>query len=326
MRIVLIHPAFLGDTVFLGPAVRALKARWPEGRVSLVVTPRGAPAARLLPGCDEVVVFDKRRADAGPAGLWRLGRRLRALRPDLALVSHASLRSGLLGRLSGARRRPGYAPLCSPRVPLDRALPFVERVLRLAAAAGAPGEPGLALRAPEGRAARAAEEVLAGAARPVVGVVPGAEWATKRWGPERWAALLPMLGGTPVLLGGPGDRELAAEIGRRSELPVRDTTGNSIEEAIAILARCDLVLGGDTGLVHCARALGRPTVILFGPTDPERHVWGPRDRPVSLGLECQPCHDHGPRVCPLGHHRCMVDLEPGRVAAAARPLLDAAAG
>lgn len=326
MRIVLVHPAYLGDTVFLGPAVRALKERWPAGRVSLVVTPRGAPAARLLPGCDEVVVFDKRRADAGAGGLWRLGRRLRALRPELALVSHSSLRSGLLGLLSGARLRPGYAPLCSPRLPLDRALPFVERVLRLAAAAGAPGEPGLALRAPEGEAARAAGEALAGAARPVVGVVPGAEWATKRWGPERWAALLPMLGGTPVLLGGPGDRDLAAEIARRAGLPLRDTTGNSIEEAIAILARCDLVLGGDTGLVHCARALGRPTVILFGPTHPERHLWGPRDRPLALGLECQPCHDHGPRVCPLGHHRCMVDLEPGRVAAAARPLLDAAAG
>lgn len=325
MRVILVHPAFLGDTVFLGPAVRALKSRWPEGRVALVVTPRGAPAARLLPGCDEVVVFDKRGGDAGPAGLWRLGRRLRTLQPDLALVSHSSLRSGLLAWLSGAPRRPGYAPLCNPRVRLDRSLPFVERALRLAAAAGAPGEPGLALRAPPGQAARA-EEVLAGAVRPVVGIVPGAEWATKRWGPERWAALLPLIGGTPVLLGGPGDRDLAAEIGRRSRLPVRDTTGNSIEEAVAILARCDLVLGGDTGLVHCARALGRPTVILFGPTHRERHVWGPWDRPVSLGLECQPCHDHGPAACPLGHHRCMVDLEPERVAAAARPLLDAVAG
>jgi len=325
MRIVLIHPAFLGDTVFLGPAVRALKARWPEAQVALVVTPRGAPAARLLPGCDEVVVFDKRGADAGAAGLWRVGKRLRAWRPDLVLVSHTSLRSGLLGWLTGAARRPGYAPLSHPRVPLDRALPFVERVLRLAAAAGAPGEPGLALRAPPGQAARA-EEVLAGAARPVVGVVPGAEWATKRRGPERGAGLLPLLGGTPVLLGGPGDRELAAEIRRRSGLAVRDTTGNSIEEAVAILARCDLVLGGDTGLVHCARALGRPTVILFGPTHVERHVWGPRDRPLSLGLECQPCHDHGPKVCPLAHHRCMVDLDPERVAGAARSLLDAAAG
>jgi heptosyltransferase-2 len=291
--------------------------------VALVVTPRGAPVARLLPGCDEVVVYDKRGADAGPAGLWRLGRRLREMQPDLALVSHRSLRSGLLGLLSGAPRRPGYAPFCRPRLSLDRRGPFVERALRLAAAAGAPGDPALSLRAPPGQEAYA-DRVLAGAARPVVGIVPGAEWATKRWSPDRWSALARRLGGTPVILGGPAERELAAEIGEGAGPAARDTTGNSIEEAVAILARCDLVLGGDTGLVHCARALGRPTVILFGPTHVERHLWGPRERPLSLGLECQPCHDHGPRTCPLGHHGCMARLEPERVEAEARALLDAA--
>jgi heptosyltransferase-2 len=323
VRALVIHPAYLGDTVFLGPAVRALKARWPAGRIALVVTPRGAPVARLLPGCDEVVVFDKRGSDAGPAGLWRTGRRLRAFRPDLALVSHYSLRSGLLGWLSGAPRRPGYAPLCNPRLALDRGRPFPERALRLADAVGAPGEPSLGLRAPAEQEAYA-EGVLAGSARPVVGIVPGAEWPTKRWGPERWADLALRLGGTPVLLGGPADRELAGEIARRAGPAVRDTTGNAIEQAIAILARCDVVLGGDTGLVHCARALGRPTVILFGPTHVERHLFGKHELPLSLGLECQPCHDHGPQVCPLGHHRCMVDLGPERVAAAARLLLDGA--
>jgi len=53
------------------------KARWPEGRVALCVTPRGAPAAHLLPGCDEVFVYDKRGADRGPSGLWRIARRVR---------------------------------------------------------------------------------------------------------------------------------------------------------------------------------------------------------------------------------------------------------
>jgi heptosyltransferase II len=324
-RILVVNPAFLGDTVFLGPALRALKARWRDGHVTVVATPRGAPAARLLPGCDEVVVFDKRRGDAGPLGLWRTGRRLAALRPDLALVPHESLRSGLLAWLSGAPRRIGYAPLCTERLRLDRSRPFVERALRLAATAGAPGSTDLALEAPADPAA-AAERILAGAVRPVIGLVPGAEWATKRWGAERWAALAGQLGGTPVLLGGPADRAEAAAIAAASRVPVRDTCGNSIEEAIALLARCDLVVGGDTGLVHCARALGRPTVVIFGPTRPERHLLGPRERALALGLPCQPCHDHGPEVCPLGHHRCMVDLAPERVAETARALLDAVPG
>jgi heptosyltransferase-2 len=326
VRIVVVHPAFLGDTVFLGPAVRALKARWPEGRVAICTTPRGAPVARLLPGCDEVLVFDKRRADRGLFGLLRAGRRLRAFAPDLALVSHYSLRSGALAWLSDARRRIGYPSLfCTERVRLDRTRPFVERALRLAGLAGAPvDDRTLALAAPE-ECRSYADQILLGVNGPVVGLVPGAEWETKRWGAERWAALAAQLhqgGLNLVILGGPAERSLAARIRELAGVPAIDTTGNSIVEAIALLARCDLVVGGDTGLVHCARALGRRTTILFGPTNPARHVFSARDTPVQLGLECQPCHGHGPERCPLQHHHCMTRLEPATVAGAVRTLLD----
>ena len=65
MRFLLVHPAFLGDTVFLGPAIRALKARWPGSEIGVVVSPRGEAVARQLPGVDEVFAFDKRRSDGG---------------------------------------------------------------------------------------------------------------------------------------------------------------------------------------------------------------------------------------------------------------------
>ncbi|HEX9288983.1 MAG TPA: glycosyltransferase family 9 protein, partial [Anaeromyxobacteraceae bacterium] len=204
MRALVVHPGFLGDTVFLGPAVRALKARWPEGRVAVCVTPRGAPVARLLPGCDDVVVYDKRGADRGLRGLWRAAARLRALRPDVALVPHYSPRAGALARLSGAPRRIGYPAFCNERVPLDRARPFVDRALSLAERAGAPGDPALALLAPR-ELDGYADRVLAGARAPVVGLVPGAEWATKRWGAEpfaRLAAELSRAGASLVVLGG----------------------------------------------------------------------------------------------------------------------------
>jgi heptosyltransferase-2 len=326
VRIVVIHPAFLGDTVFLSPAVRALRARWPEARLAVVATPRGEPAARLLPGCDEVFAYDKRRADRGLSGLWRLGKRLRAFAPDLAVVTHFSLRSGALAWLSGAKRRVGYAPFCTERLRLDRRLPFVDRMLGAAAAAGAAaGDRRLELRGPPDPDGYA-DRLLAGAARPVVGLVPGAEWATKRWGPEKFAVLAERLasrGGTIVLLGGPADRATSARIVELAQLPVRDTTGNSIAEALAVLARCHLVVGGDSGLVHCARGLGCPTVMIFGPTDPGRHHFARGEEPVRLGLDCQPCHDHGPRRCPLAHHHCMTLLSAEAVAEVARGLLDA---
>ena len=329
MRFLLVHPAFLGDTVFLGPAVRALKARWPDCTVGLVVSPRGEAVARGLPGVDEVFVFDKRRGDRGLGGIVRLGRRLRSFAPDVALVSHPSFRSGAVAFLSRAPRRIGYAPLCNDRLAIDRGRPFVERSMRLAARAGAPSEDrSLALRAPVELAAYA-DGVLAGASRPLVGLVPGAEWGTKRWGAERFAGLARAFaqgGASVVVLGGPAERDLAGAIAREGGARVIDTTGNSIPEALALLARCDVVVGGDTGLVHCARALGRPTLLLFGPTDPGRHVLGPRDRVARVELECSPCHDHGPERCPLGHHRCMTDLSEARVEREARALLAAGEG
>jgi heptosyltransferase-2 len=329
VRILVVHPAYLGDTVFLGPAVRALKARWPIAEVGLAVSPRGETVARLLPGVDEVFVFDKRRGDKGLGGLVRRGRQIREFAPELALVSHPSMRSGALAWLSRAPRRVGYAPLCTEKVTLDRGRPFVDRALHLAARVGAPSEDrALRMRPPEGLDAYATE-ALRGARHPVVGIVPGAEWATKRWGEEKYAALaaeLSRLGGTSVLLGGPDEREASRRIAARAGADLRDTTGNSIPEALAILARCDLVVGGDTGLVHCARALGRRTVIVFGPTDPGRHVFGAEEAMVRHEIACAPCHDHGPKRCPLRHHGCMADLDVAEVAARARELLGGAPG
>jgi heptosyltransferase-2 len=326
VRFLLVHPAFLGDTVFLGPAVRALKSRWPACEVALVVTPRGEPAARLLPGVDEIFVFDKRRADAGLRGVLRIGARVRAFAPDVALVSHPSARSGSVAWLSRAPRRIGRAPLCNERVAVDRDRPFVDLALALAARAGAPSEDRRLRLDPPAELEGYASGLLGGARRPLVGIVPGAEWATKRWSEGKYADLARRLsreGATVLLLGGPGERDLARRIAAGSGVPLLDTTGNSIAEALALLARCDLVVGGDTGLVHCARALGRPAVLIFGPTDPTRHLFLADERPVRIELECSPCHDHGPERCPLGHHRCMADLEVDEVERQARALLSA---
>jgi heptosyltransferase-2 len=278
---------------------------------------------------DEVFVFDKRRADSGLRGALRLGARLRAFAPDVALVSHPSARSGSVAWLSRAPRRIGYAPLCNDRVSIDRGRTFIDRSLSLAARAGAPSEDRRLRLDPPAGLEGYASQVLRGAARPLVGLIPGAEWGTKRWGEGKYAELarrLTLGGATVLLLGGPGERDMARRIAAGSGVPLIDSTGNSIAEALALLARCDLVVGGDTGLVHCARALGRPAVLIFGPTDPARHVFGDAERVLRIDLACSPCHDHGPERCPLEHHRCMVDLEVDRVEREARSLLAARAG
>jgi heptosyltransferase-2 len=320
--IVVVQTAFLGDVVFTSALVRSLRARFPAARLDLCVTPRARDVALAIPGVSSAVVFDKRGADAGARGLLRASRRLRERGYDLAVLPHRSLRSALLAWLAGVPERVGFAgtagsAFASALAP-DEGGAFVEREAGLARVLGA--TPAAMLLEPRAEWI-AALPALPGAAR-LAALCLGSEWETKIWPARHVAGLARALrasGRVPVLLGGPRERALAAEVlALAPEAGCLDTTGNSVAAALALLSRCALCVGGDTGLVHAARALGVPTVAVFGPTTPSAHAFGPRERAVSLGLACSPCSAHGSRRCPLGHHDCLQKLEP-------RPVLEACA-
>jgi ADP-heptose:LPS heptosyltransferase len=301
VRIVLVHLASSDDVHELGPAVRALRARWPEARVALCVPAGAGAVARLVPGPDEVVL--------APRGLLATARALRAMGAELAVLTDRSVRGALVARLAGGRRAaPGP----------DRAdAPLLERALDAAARAGAPGQGrDVRLDRPGGLAASSGG--------PLVALVPGGP-DTARWGVEKFglAASAFVRGGVNVaVLGDPRDAPLAARVAELADAPVLDLTALSPEERVAALASSALVLGGDVPLVHAARALGCRTVMLFGPTDPAPHVFGPTELPLRLGIECQPCTPfRPPQRCPLGHLRCLTALGAQPVVEAALALL-----
>jgi len=310
-RVLVVQPAFLGDVVFTSALVDALAERFAE--VDVCVTPRGRDVALAMPRAARVEVFDKRGADSGPAGLWRVARRLRERRYEAAVLAHRSPRSALLAWLARIPRRVGFrgapgSPLYTERVPEPRGT-FLAREAALARALSAEPRPMRLLARPEWL--RAAEERLRGSPNSLAALCVGSEWQTKIWPAEHFAALADGLaerGLTPVLLGGPREKPLAEAVQARAGARCIDTTGNPIGEALAILSRSALCVGGDSGLTHAARALGVPTVALFGPTAPGAHEWGARQRAALLGLSCSPCSVHGQRRCPLGHHRCLRDL------------------
>jgi len=310
----------LGDTVFTSALVSGLSARFPQASVELCVAPRGRDVAEAMPQAARVHVFDKRGADRGLGGLRRMARGLRGF--DLAVLPHRSLRSAALAFLARAPVRLGFlgAPgslLYTARVP-DLGPTFLGREAGLARALGA--EPGPMKLVP--RRLEPARALLAG--RPAAALCVGSEWATKIWPPERLgdlAALFAQRGFLPLLLGGPREKSLSASVAARAKVFCLDTTGNPVAEALALLSLSRICVGGDTGLVHAARALGVPTVALFGPTTPAAHLFSGRALPVSLQLDCSPCSTHGGKVCPLLHHRCLRDLEAARVWAACEAVL-----
>jgi heptosyltransferase-2 len=121
------------------------------------------------------------------------------------------------------------------------------------------------------------------------------------------------------VLGGPGERELAAEIVRGAEADIRDLSGPDLRNAILALAAADAAVSNDSGLLHVAAALGTPVIGIFGPTSPWH--WAPLN-PIAAVIEttsklpCRPCHKP---VCRFGHHRCMRDIGVEQVAVAVGP-------
>ncbi len=322
-----IQTAFLGDVVLTTPLLAALAER--HGPVDVVTTPAAAVLLETHPAVGTVIRYDKRGADRGLRGLWRLGRRLRARRYARAYLPHRSWRSAALALLAGAGQRTGFAdsPAATTytrRVPRPASGHEVERLLTLAepaagADAGPPPAPAvqLALTADDRAAADAwLRERNVGAG--FVALAPGSIWGTKRWAgyPELAAALDAPI----VVLGGLDDGPLADQVVAAAPGRAYSAAGAlGLRISAALIARAGVLVTNDSAPLHLATAVGTPVVAIFGPTVPAFGFGprGPRDAVVEHpSLACRPCSAHGPQVCPLGHHRCMRELSVASVLAA----------
>ena len=199
----------------------------------------------------------------------------------------------------------------------------VDRWCRLVTATGGPcGAEDLRLRGAAVLAA-AGEPADPGECRGEVLLHPGAASASRRWPAARWARLAACLrddGRDVAVTGGPAERDLCAAVA--GEAGVRDLSGRfTVPGLAARVARAALVVCGDTGVAHVATAVATPSVLLFGPTPPQR--WGPRIDPdlhrvVWHGEASRAGDPHGDRLDPA-----LAAVGVGEVLAAARDLLDA---
>jgi heptosyltransferase-2 len=316
-----IQTAFLGDVVLTTPLLSVLAER--HGPLDVVTTPAAAPLLETHPAVAEVIRYDKRGADRGPLGLVRLGRRLRARRYARAYLPHGSWRSAGLALLSGTAERTGFAGSAAAvtyttRVPVVEGHQ-VERLLRLAGPLTGAAPPVSLGLTPADRLAADRWLTDRALAPGFLALAPGSIWGTKRW--PYFAALAAAVDRPIVVLGSSDDAALAAAIGTAAPGRTHSAAGMvSLRVAAALVEQAGVLVTNDSAPLHLATAVGTPVVAVFGPTVPA-FGFGPRG-PADLvveheGLSCRPCSSHGPRVCPLGHHRCMRELSVERVAAAA---------
>jgi len=156
--------------------------------------------------------------------------------------------------------------------------------------------------------------------RPIAILCPGAEYGpAKRWPAEHFITLARRLlddGYAVWLLGSPNDQAAASPIAA-ALAGVRDLTGRTdLGTAIDLLSLASVVVSNDSGLMHAAAAVGRPLIALFGSSSPDyTPPLSPLAQIARIDIECSPCFQ---RECPLGHFKCMRELDPERVFEMAR--------
>ena len=319
-----------GDVVLTAPALAALRRAWPDSRIVFATYAHYLPLLRGNPHVDAILpiarqgalqdLLQQARREA-PAALLDLHGKLRGWALQLLLWRRPVQRwrkrpwtQSLAVRYGGARYH-AEGTLCQR---------YADAVARLV---GRPLEPE-PLRyyvTPADRQAAAALLQARGLdlSRCLVGMAPGAMWASKRWPAPRFAALARWLHGQGhqvVVSGSPAEASLVDEVVAGAPGAVGIVAEADLGTLGGIVAHCAAFVANDSGPMHMARGLGVPTLVLFGSTDPGQFDFSGHEM-LRVGTHCSPCCFHGRAECPRGHMRCLQDLRVDLALAALQRLL-----
>ena len=345
MKVLIIKVSALGDIIHALPAAAYLKNHPKVTELHwLVEEPFAAFLAGQQPLIDKIQLISTKKWrrqgwTASLGGVWNTIRKLRREKYDLVLDLQGNSKSGMFTRFTGAPRRFGFDAggvrewpnlMATNRqvTPAKAVSHIIDKNLFLAAGAF-PGGPPAPLQGPlraDSRLLKQVEEKLAASGksgRPLVAFHYGTTWETKLWSVDAWIELARRLWETrkaaPLLTWG-DEHELEAVRKIAAACPAATIwPRGSLEELMALLTLADLVVGGDTGPIHIAAALGTPTVSLYRATDHQRN--GPRGEKHACfqsTMECSPCLL---KTCPQDE-RCRQTIQVGQLLEAIHHLLD----
>lgn len=336
-EILIIRLRSLGDMVMITPALEMLHAWRPDLRLCVLAEPAHAPVLEQNPAVAEILIH-RRFADTA--------RVLRRRRFAVTYNQHGGPTSALLTMAAGSPLRVcwqhcQFAAAYNVRVPdgppelaegnrtsRPRIHTVEHRMLQFFAT-GLPRapipRPRVYVREDEIRAVRQklSEAGLApGAAYAVLH--PGGAYFTKRWPLERFAAVADFLHADyatrSLVVLGPGDAHLAAEVAAHSRSFAVVLQGLPLRELIALIAGARVFVGNDSGPAHLATAAGTPVAVIFGSSD--SLVWRPWQtvhRVVQNELACNPCK--GDRCYAFAEPQCILSITLQQVADACDALL-----
>jgi heptosyltransferase I len=306
LKILILKPSSLGDVIQALPVLRLLKLHSPKSEIFWWLDSNFAPLLEGDPDLASIVRFERRRW-GHPKNWWEmLGsiRWLRAQKFDLVIDLQCLLRSGAFAWLSrgnfligldeareGAR---GFYDIAVPRESFRTHA--VDWYLSVLPKLGVPVHKNFQWLPPRPKIAEAVKSKWKTDGTKWITLQPGARWDNKRWPVEKFSELVSLLAkkfpDTRIAVLGSKDDKLLGEIISSVE-PARCVNlcgATSLPEMIEWIRLCDLMITNDTGPLHAAAALNKPTVALFGPTEPRRTgPYGQLENVLRLELPCSPC-------------------------------------
>ncbi len=289
-RLLVLRLSALGDLVHNLPVVPALRAGFPDAQLDWVVDGKWAPLVRLVHGIDEVIPLRP-----SLSGYLHCINQVRQARYSCVIDFQGIYKSALLAWSSGAERRigrdrnsareRGAASFYTERVaPLGRHVTEMSMSLAVHAGAQPSGEMQFPIQVPARELRELRERLGREGVKNYIVMSPGGGWKSKCWPAERFGALCAEIWRRQRMLSlinlAPGEDELGKALAANA-LPAKPIVCQPpLPELTALLAQALLVVGGDTGPLHLAAALGTRVVALFGPTNATRN--GPLPRGVVI--------------------------------------------
>ncbi|MEX0617861.1 MAG: lipopolysaccharide heptosyltransferase II [Pseudohongiellaceae bacterium] len=338
-QVLVVGPSWVGDMVMAQSLFKVLKAGQPMLKVSVLAPEWSRPLLDRMPEVEASINFPLRHGELNLSRRRLIARQVRSHGFAQAIVLPNSFKSALLPLLAGIPLRTGWRGefrrlllndcrrLDPQRYPL-----MVQRFVAL----GLPPESPLPTEIPAPALSRHADSINStlgqlGARRSerLLAICPGAEYGeAKQWPAFHFSELCKLATATGwrvLIVGSPNDAGIAGQIMDGLPASAREHCDNlagrtSLRQAIDILSIASAVVSNDSGLMHIAAALGGPVVAIYGSTSADfTPPLSKRVKSVFKVMDCRPCFQ---RRCPLGHLRCLKDLEAEEVFTALCDLVD----
>lgn len=336
-KILVIRLSSIGDIILTTPLLRSLKKKFPTSQVTFLIKKQYAELLQYSPYVDRLISFDQA---AGLKGWKAIASELRNEGVEVLLDIHKNLRSVYMR----SRLKPALTGTYSKQIwrrslliltGIDlygKVKPVYLRYFESASRLGVTDD-GLGTEISFGQEHyRQAMDVLKkngyNGSQPLVAICPAATFTNKRWLPERFAEtaafLSEKLGAFVVLLGGPADKELCAQISGMAYPGCVNLAGTlSLGGSAALLKLAALVIANDSGLLHLAQSQKTPAIGIYGPTTRQLGYFPIEklSRVIETRVSCRPCTHNGLNRCPRKHFKCMRDIQTSSVVEAAGEFL-----